>query len=181
MKEFFDANFAQIISTLIVVLFYFIIRYLFQRITKSYFSRNSVSRTSMALIKKTLNFVATVTAIILIVTLWGVRPQNIFFALSSIFAVIGVALFAQWSILSNVTAEFILLFSWQLKIGDMIKILDKDLPMIAEVKDIKSFHIHLESENGEHLVYPNNLLLQKGISVISHKSRNGDLNKTTEV
>ncbi len=182
MNEFLNNNLVRIIATLIIILLYFIFRYLLKRIIKSYSIRASVSRTSMALIKRTFNFVAAITAIIIIVAVWGVRAQNIFLALSSIFAVIGVALFAQWSILSNITAGLILLLSWHLKIGDTIKISDKDFPVTAEIKDIKLFQIHLTGESGERLVYPNNLLLQKGIAVLYHTSpRDNGQNKTPEV
>ena len=47
-----------------------------------------------------------------------------------------------------------------------IKIHDKDFPIIAEIEDIRAFHVSLITEEGEMIVYPNNLLFQKGISII---------------
>ena len=178
MNEFFDANLARIITTAVVIILYFVVRYALKRIMTRYSQRTSVSRTSMALIKRTLIFILAITAIIIIATVWGVRPQNIFLTLSSIFAVIGVALFAQWSLLSNITAGFVLLFSLQLRIGDTIKILDKDFPVIAEVEDIRTFYIYLRGEDKERYVYPNNILLQKGISILYHRSKQ---NETTDI
>ncbi len=125
-----------------------------------------------------MNFIFIITLITILITLWGVRPQNILIALSSIFAVIGIAFFAQWSILSNVTAGLVLFFSQQLKIGDTIKILDKDFPVVAEVEDIKSFYVHLRGEDNQRYIYPNNLLLQKGISIIDSKKRISEVSKT---
>jgi small-conductance mechanosensitive channel len=107
--------------------------------------------------------------IIALIFIWGVQPQNLWVAFSSIFAVLGVALFAQWSILSNITSGIILFFSAPYRIGDVIKIHDKDYPIEAEIIDIKGFHTYLKTEEGESIVYPNNLLLQKGISVIEAK------------
>ena len=79
----------------------------------------------------------------------------------------GVASFAQWSILSNITAGIIIFFSYPFKIGDKIKIHDKDFPIEGEIDDIKAFYIVLRTIDGEMITYPNNLLMQKGISVVT--------------
>ncbi|MDP2159449.1 MAG: mechanosensitive ion channel, partial [Flavobacterium sp.] len=98
--------------------------------------------------------------------IWGVKPENIVLVTSSIFAVIGVAMFAQWSILSNVTSGVILFFSAPFRIGDTIKIHDKDFPIEAEIEDIRGFHTYLKTKEGEIITYPNSLLLQKGVSIV---------------
>jgi len=86
--------------------------------------------------------------------------------ISSITTVIGVAMFAQWSILSNITSGIILFFFFPFKIGDTIKIHDNDFPIQAEIEDINAFHVDLKTIDNERITYPNNLLLQKGISII---------------
>ena len=91
---------------------------------------------------------------------------SIHFFISSIFAVVGVASFAQWSILSNVTAGIIIFFSYPFKIGDKIKVHDKEHPVEGEIYDIKAFYMVLKSEDGELITYPNTLIMQKGVSVI---------------
>ena len=48
----------------------------------------------------------------------------------------------------------------------MIRIHDKDFPIIAEIQDISAFHVALISKDGEIIIYPNNLLFQKGISIM---------------
>lgn len=169
MKEFFNANLVRIIATIVILILYPTVRYLLSRLVAGYSELVAINRTRRLLTKKTLNFILGLTVLIIIITIWGVKPQNIFLTLSSIFAVIGVALFAQWSILSNITAGFVLFFSMHLKIGDTIKILDKDFPIVAEVEDIKSFYIYLRGEDYQRYVYPNNLLLQKGISILNPK------------
>lgn len=170
MKEFFNENLLQIIATLFILILMPIVRYLLNKLVNTYSGIVSISRTRTALTKRILGFTLVIIAVIILATIWGVKPQNIFLALSSVFAVIGVALFAQWSVLSNITAGFILFFSLHLKIGDKIRILDKDFPTEAEVEDIKSFYIYLRGENGEKYVYPNNQLLQKGITILSSKN-----------
>lgn len=76
-------------------------------------------------------------------------------------------MFAIWSILSNITAGIILFFSFPYKIGSRIKIHDKDLPVEAIIEDIKAFHLHLRTLDGELITYPNNLILQKAVSLVT--------------
>ncbi|WP_124980567.1 mechanosensitive ion channel family protein [Nonlabens xiamenensis] len=104
---------------------------------------------------------------IAIILVWGFTTEGFWVALGSTFAVIGVALFASWSILSNITASFILFFSFPYKIGDRVRIHDKDLPVTATISDIKGFYVLLVTDEGEIITYPNNLLLQKGVSILN--------------
>lgn len=113
---------------------------------------------------KYMYLIINLAAVVILIIIWGVDPKNILVTLSSIFAIVGVAMFAQWSILSNVTAGIIIFFTLEIKIGDKIEIHDKDFPIVAEITDIKAFHICLRSITGERILYPNNLLLQKGIT-----------------
>ena len=112
------------------------------------------------------NFSVNTLSIIVLIVIWGVDTKNIFLTLSSVFAVIGVALFAQWSVLSNITAGIILFFSSAFRIGNYIKILDKDMPVEAKIEDIFTFYTHLRTKEGELHIFPNNLLLQKAIQII---------------
>ena len=107
-------------------------------------------------------------AVIAIIIIWGVQTKDIFIAFSSIATVVGVAMFAQWSILSNITSGIILFFSFPYKIGDYIFIHDKDFPIKAEIEDIGAFHVYLKTQQGEIIVYPNNLMLQIGITILKH-------------
>jgi small-conductance mechanosensitive channel len=108
--------------------------------------------------------------LIALVIIWGVNAKDIIIAVSSLATIVGVAMVAQWSILSNITSGIILFFSYPFKIGDTIYIHDKDFPVIAEIEDIGAFYISMINKEGELVIYPNNLLLQKGISIISPES-----------
>lgn len=118
------------------------------------------------LVIKYLHLLTHIVGLIALIIIWGVHPKDIFIAVSSVTTVVGVAMFAQWSILSNITSGVILFFSFPFKIGDIIKIHDKDFPITAEIEDIRAFHVSLRTADGEMIVYPNNLLFQKGISII---------------
>lgn len=106
--------------------------------------------------------------IAILLLIWGVNIRELGLIISSVFAVIGVALFASWSILSNVTAGVILFFSFPYKIGDRIRIWDKEFEGESEfvIEDIRAYHVHLRKDNGELITYPNNLFLQKAVSLL---------------
>jgi small-conductance mechanosensitive channel len=61
-------------------------------------------------------------------------------------------------------------FSCPFKIGDYIKIHDKEHPIEGKIEDIKAFQMHLRTREGELIVYPNNLVLQKPISLLKKEN-----------
>jgi len=120
------------------------------------------------LITKYVSMLLTTLGIGILVFIWNINVKDVGIAFASVFTVIGVALFASWSILSNVTAGVVLFFSFPFKIGDRVKIMDKDVegeePYLIE--DIRAFHVSLRKDNGELLVYPNNLMMQKAVTLL---------------
>ncbi len=156
----------QEIATLIVLVVYFILRFSSNKLVRKYATLNEVLEHRTNLVIKYINLLLGILALISIVIIWGVKKDQILLFISSVFAVVGVASFAQWSILSNITAGIILFFSYPFKIGNRIKIYDKDFPIEGEIDDIKAFYVILKSSDGEMITYPNNLLMQKGISVL---------------
>ena len=96
----------------------------------------------------------------------GAKFEDIAVIFSSVFAILGIALFAVWSILSNVTSGIIMFFNFPYKIGDKIEIHDKDFPIKAIIEDIRAFQLHLRLDNGDLVTYPNNFLLQKAVTLV---------------
>ena len=160
-----DFSIKIIISTVLVIIAYPVIRLVINKLIDNVAKLNLYDKGRAKMTKKLFNMLIVSITAALLIGIWGVDTKNLLLALSSIFAVIGVALFAQWSILSNITAGIVLFFSLQFRIGDRIKIHDKDFPIEATIKDIKIFYIYLETDTGEKIAYPNTLILQKGISL----------------
>ncbi|MDU1904780.1 MAG: mechanosensitive ion channel family protein [Dysgonomonas sp.] len=156
----------QIIVTLVLILSLPIIKYIIRKLIRRYavLMKKLENRTMQVI--RVLSISINLMFVITLIIVWGVDPHNLLVAMSSIFAVIGVALFAQWSMLSNVTAGIIIFFTTPFRIGDYIRILDKDLAFDAHVDDILSFHTILTTREGEVISYPNSLFFQKGVSVV---------------
>ena len=166
MQHFFETNQNEIINSLVIFSIFFVlqstVRYVIRRMANS--KRKNKGR--VKLIGRYV--IVTFFLIFLLIEAFvlGVKIQDLVVLFSSVFAILGITLFANWSILSNVTSGIVMFFSFPYKIGDKIKIHDKDLEIIAIIEDIRSFQIHLRKNNGNLVTYPNSLLLQKAVTLI---------------
>ncbi|GAB3097622.1 mechanosensitive ion channel [Aestuariicella hydrocarbonica] len=125
-------------------------------------SRKSVNVYRVEYIRKTLKMGVTVFFVIVLFLLLGIEYSQLSVFLSSVFAVIGVALFAQWSILSNMTASLVIFFFFPYRVGDEVKVVDKDDDISGRIEEISLFHVMIR-RNQELITYPNNLILQKAV------------------
>lgn len=149
------------ISAIIISAFFICARLINTAIDK-YGQARHVGAYRLKYITKTLNLTLAIFFIILLVSFLGVEYSQISIFLSSVFAVIGVALFAQWSILSNVTASLIIFFGFPYRVGDYIRVVDKDDEIVGVIEEISLFHVLIK--RGEELItYPNTLILQKAV------------------
>lgn len=167
--SFFSTSTKEVIATVILLAIVIFLRIVTAKLIRRYAKLSSIMENRTNLVIKYIHILITVLALVGVIVIWGVQKKDIFFTLSSITTVVGVAMFAQWSILSNITSGVILFFFFPFRIGDVILVHDKDFPIKAEIEDIKAFHIYLKTEDGERITYPNNLLLQKGISIINQE------------
>ncbi len=156
----------EIISTGILLVLVMVSRLIFSKLIRSFAKRSQTIEQRTRLVIKYIHLFVNIMAAFGLVIIWGVNTKDIIIAISSFTTVVGVAMIAQWSILSNITSGIILFFYFPFKIGDMIFIHDKDFPIEAEIEDIRAFYVYLKDKDGQMIVYPNNLLLQKGISII---------------
>jgi small-conductance mechanosensitive channel len=160
----------QIIETAAVIVGYIITHY-----TTKIFVNNSLKHTNLQrgrrkMIIKAVQLLSFLTAIVLLSAIWGLKQNEIAVYVGTILTAIGIAFFAQWSLLSNVTSSLLLFFNHPVKIGDKIKVLDKDCPFEGEVTDLTYFFIHVKTDEGEITTIPNSVLLQKSVSVIDKDS-----------
>ncbi|PWB22237.1 mechanosensitive ion channel domain-containing protein [Flavobacterium sp. HTF] len=156
----------EILATIILIIALISLRVIVARLIRGFAKSSHILEHRTNLVIKYIHVLMNILVTISLIVIWGVDTKDIFITVSSIATVIGVAMFAQWSILSNITSGMILFFSFPFRIGDTIKIHDKDFPIEAEIEDISAFHVNLRTREGERIIFPNNLLLQKGISII---------------
>ena len=172
--SFFNNSTNEVIATGILLFVVLFLRFIVTKLVKRYAKKFERIEHRANLVIKYLHLLINILAVISLIVIWGVQKNDVLLTLSSITTVVGVAMFAQWSILSNITSGIILFFFFPFKIGDEIKIHDKDFPIQGTIEDINAFHINLKLDSGEKATYPNNLLIQKGISIIEPKFEDKD-------
>jgi len=156
----------QIIETTAVLVGYIIIHYITKTFVNNSLKNTHLQRGRRKIIIKAVHLLSFLTAIILLSAVWGLKQNEIAVFVGTILTALGIAFFAQWSLLSNITSSILLFFNHPIKIGDTIKVLDKDYPFEGEVSDLTYFFVHLKTESGEIITIPNSLLLQKSVSII---------------
>ncbi len=166
MEELFFQYRKELWFTLIVAIILIIIRFALNKTADKVGKRHNLNAARTRLMLRYINFLIIFLAIFAPLFTWGYDLKQLALLISSIFAVIGIGLFAIWSILSNITSGVIMFFSFPYKIGDRIKIYDKDFPIEGIIEDIRAFHLHLRTNEGELVTYPNNLMLQKAVSLV---------------
>lgn len=166
---FFSSLTKEVIATAILLVIIIFLRIVTAKLIRRYAKLSSIVENRTNLVIKYVHILINIIALVCIIVIWGVQKKDIVWTLSSVTTVVGVAMFAQWSILSNITSGIILFFFFPFRIGDVILVHDKDFPIQAEIEDIKAFHMYLKTFEGERITYPNNLLLQKGITIVRSK------------
>ena len=156
----------QVLETLVIMALYVIAFFITKVIINNALKNTQLQRDRRKMIIKAVHFLTTIAVLILIAGVWGLKQNEIAVFATTILTALGIAFFAQWSLLSNITSSIILFFNHPVKVGDTIKVLDKDYPFEGEVTDLTYFFLHLKSNNGETTTVPNSLLLVKAITII---------------
>ena len=120
--------------------------------------------------------IALITATVMVICIvLGIGYGQIHLFLSSVFAVIGIALFAQWSILSNITSSLIIFFSFPYRLGDKIKLLEGNESIIGVIEEITLFHVIIKIDSGDRVTYPNSIMLQKPVVKLHANTFDSDI------
>lgn len=159
----------ELILTTVAVLLFFIMRNYGSRFAYSHAIKHGIDKGRVRYTLKVINFGWGLAFLISLGLIWDIQFRHISFWLASFATVAGVALFASWSILSNITASVILFFYHPMRIGERVKILDGDHSVSGRVRDINLFSITFMTDDNRIVVYPNNLAIQKPIQLLKHE------------
>lgn len=161
----------HLIESGVLIIVLLLLRQLVKKAVRDFTTKIERLEHRTALVLKHVDFAIFFLIALGLILIWGVNFKNIGLFMSSIFAVIGIAFFAQWSILSNITSGLIMFFTFPYRIGDYIIVHDKDAPCEGIIEDIKTFHIILHTPNDQIITYPNSMMLQKGVSIIKDQGK----------
>lgn len=155
-------NYKLVVSIIVFVLAVFI-RLLITRSLKEIQLKFGFQKARILVTNKVISILIYITVIVFISFIWGVDEKQLLVYVSSFLTILGIAFFAQWSLLSNITAGIILFVNYPVKIGDTITILEKDNNTTGEIRDIGAFFITLKTPDNEYITMPNAIILQKNI------------------
>lgn len=158
----------KIIYSVGLVVLLILIRLVIERIIVMRIMKASFSKDRRKMISKLVNVGLFFLMGLGLTSIWGMEGSQIALFLTSTMTILGVAFFAQWSHLSNVTAGIMIFFNSSIRVGDTISILDKDFEIKGIIDDVRGLYVRLRTEEGAIISIPNNILLQKPI-IISQK------------
>ncbi|MFC3122782.1 mechanosensitive ion channel domain-containing protein [Agaribacter flavus] len=148
------------LSLFAVIVYVVIVRLALPKIEKSV----GKSKLKEGAVLKAYHIVRAVSATITlaaILVVWGIDFSGLLVLSTSIITLTGVALFASWSLLSNITAYFLLLFHDSFRRGNFVRVIDADNYIEGYISEVNLFNTKILTEDREVIVYPNNLILTR--------------------
>ncbi|WP_240467656.1 mechanosensitive ion channel family protein [Flagellimonas sp. HSM57] len=156
----------ELLVTIILLVFILGLNSLSKRAIRRFGRTSAINMNSRKIIFYLSNLFFYGLAIIVITLIWGVNLKEFTVFITSVSAILGIGFVAQWSILSNLTASVILFFSHPLRLGDRVRVMDKDFDWTGEVEDISGFYLFMRTDDGRKITIPTNLVIQKGIEIL---------------
>ncbi len=172
-----ELNYIKLIETGVVLAVFFVVRYVVTRIIDRTLKERLIQESRGISIKKVVRITLLVICIAIVFLIWGVDQSDLALFIGSVVTITGVAFFAQWSLLSNITSSIILFFNHPIKLNDQIIIMEgKDYAIEGRVINIGLFFITIQTNDAEDLTLPNNVFILKTI-----KKRSNNRTTTTSI
>lgn len=159
MTDWIQQHWLQVAITLAVVAVYVALDRLaaprIERVTdQGRFDEDAATRAI-----RTARLIAGVAGLLTLAIVWGIEIGSVVVFAGTALTLLGVALFATWSLLSNVTAYFVLMLHPAFRRGTFIRVFEADNYTEGYIAEINLFSTRLITEDRETLIYPNNLLV----------------------
>jgi small-conductance mechanosensitive channel len=162
----------KIIESVIIIVLYLIVKGITFKVINKTLSEKLIQESRGALIRNVINLILTLVCLIFFSLIWGVNQSDLAVFIGSVLTVVGVAFFAQWSLLSNITSSIIIFFNHPVKLNDSIIILEgKDYGIEGKVANIGLFFVTLETKESGEITLPNNVFILKSIKNITNEKR----------
>lgn len=164
-----ELYYTKIIESTVVISIFIIIRIVTNQLIKKTILDKAVQKSRTLLIRRAINLILFLVCLVLLMVIWGVKQSELAVFVGSILTIVGVAFFAQWSLLSNITSSIIIFFGHSVKIGDSISIMEtKDYEIRGEVLNIGLFFTNIKLMNSDdEVTLPNNIFIIKTIRKVN--------------
>ena len=116
----------KVVETICAIFIYLMFKLVIQRIIRKVGAKFKYRSSRFKITNKIVSVLGLIIFSIMLIFVLGVDQSELLIFLSTILTVLGVAFFAQWSIISNITSTLIIFFNQPIKIGDYLTIRDKE-------------------------------------------------------
>ena len=153
----------QLLLTFGLLIVAVIIKLVSRKSVNRFLNRFDFDTKRKRIVHRIINLFLFIFVTVSLISIWNIDQKDLIVFLTSVVTVLGIAFFAQWSILSNITSSLILFFNHPLKIGQNIRVLDKEYDIEGKLIDISFFFIYIRNEEGYLITIPTSVALQKTI------------------
>jgi len=116
----------KVVETICAIFIYLMFKLVIQRIIRKVGAKFKYRSSRVKITNKIVSVLGLIIFSIMLIFILGVDQSELLIFFSTILTVLGVAFFAQWSIISNITSTLIIFFNQPIKIGDYLTIMDKE-------------------------------------------------------
>lgn len=159
----------EIIETLIILGGYISLYFIFKTVINNFLKKTRLERGRRKMAIRTVQLFMTITMVILLTGVWGFKQSEIALFASTILTALGVAFFAKWSLLSNISSSILIFFNHPVKLGDFVKVLHKDYHYEGEVIELNYFFVHLKTQENAIVTVPNSHFFDKSFAISDNK------------
>lgn len=153
----------QLIETAVLVASILGIKLLMRQYVNKWWYKLEMDLKRKQISHKIVNLFLTLIVLVALAAIWNIEREQLLVFFTSVVTVIGIAFFAQWSHLSNITSSLIIFFNHPVKIGQRLRIHDKEFDIEGTMVDMSFFFVYIKSDEGNVYTIPNNVFLQKTI------------------
>jgi small-conductance mechanosensitive channel len=155
----------QFIHTAILIAFIIIVKLFASKAVNRILVRldNDLKRKKITM--RIINLFSLIFMVIGLAAIWNIDRSQLMVFITSLITVLGIAFFAQWSILSNITSSLILFFNHPVKIGQRIRVLDKEYDIEGKLIDISFYFLYIKTDADELVTIPTSVALQKTLII----------------
>jgi len=165
MRHFIDTHGPQLLETLACVVAFIAARRGARYAIRATVLRSSFRSREKREVIRIVDLLLWIVAAAVVVAIWGVKQSELLIFATSVITVLGIAFFAEMSILSNITAFLVIFFHHPVKIGDRIRVHDGDRELEGELVDITYFFTHIRTDAGGTVTLPNAALLKSTFTI----------------
>ncbi len=167
MQQFIETHGPQVLETTVCLVAFLAIRYGARHAVRGTILRSTFKALEKKEVVRIVDLLLLLVATVVLVAIWGVKQSEILVFATSVITVLGVAFFAEMSILSNITAFLVIFFQHPVKIGDRIKVPDGEHDLEGELVDITYFFTHIRTSAGSTVTLPNAVFLKSTFTITS--------------